>query len=103
MAKLSFATAATFDLRVAIPVPGKRPVEVTFTAIGRNRDEFRDYLDQTAGMEDVDALMKTVSGWDLEDPFSRDEVEKMVLFYPASARAVIQRYIGEISGVRLGN
>jgi len=47
--------------------------------------------------------MDTVTGWELENEFCREEVERMTLFYPAAARAIIQRYITEISGVRLGN
>ena len=103
MAKLNFTTAPTFALKVAIPVPGKKAVDVEFTFKGRNREEFREYLDTSSSKEDVDALMDTVTGWELENEFSREEVERMTLFYPAAARAIIQRYITEISGVRLGN
>lgn len=103
MAKLSFITAPTFTARVAIPVPGKRPVEVEFTFKGRDRDQFREYLDASAGKEDVDALLDTITGWELENEFCREEVDRMILFYPASPRAIIQKYIAEISGVRLGN
>ena len=41
MAKLSFTTSATFTLRVAIPVPGMKAVDVEYTFKGRNREEFR--------------------------------------------------------------
>ena len=103
MAKLNFTTAPTFALKVAIPVPGKKAVDVEFTFKGRNREEFQSYLDAAAGKEDIDALMDTITGWELENEFSREEVERMMLFYPASPRAIIQRYISELSGVRLGN
>ena len=103
MAKLNFTTAPTFALKVAIPVPGKKAVDVEFTFKGRNREEFREYLDASSSKEDIDALMDTITGWDLENEFSREEVERMMLFYPASPRAIIQRYISELSGVRLGN
>ena len=103
MAKLSFTTSPTFTLRVAIPVPGKKSVDVEFTFKGRNREEFREYLDASSSKEDIDALMDTIIGWDLENEFSREEVERMMLFYPASPRAIIQRYISELSGVRVGN
>ena len=103
MAKLNFTTAPTFTLKVAIPVPGKKPADVEFTFKGRNRDEFQAYLDASSSKEDVDALMDTVTGWELENEFCREEVERMMLFYPASPRAIIQRYISELSGVRLGN
>lgn len=103
MAKLSFTTDPTFTSRVDIPVAGKRPVPVEFTFIGRNRDEFRRYLDEVSAMDDADAVMLTISGWELEDPFGRETVEKLLLHYPGSARAITQRYINEVSGARLGN
>ena len=103
MAKLNFTTAPTFAMKVAIPVPGKKAVDVEFTFKGRNREEFREYLDAAAGKEDIDALMDTITGWELENEFSREEVERMMLFYPASPRAIIQRYISDLSGVRVGN
>ena len=103
MAKLNFTTAPTFAMKVAIPVPGKKAVDVEFTFKGRNREEFREYLDASSSKEDVDALMDTVTGWELENEFCREEIERMTLFYPASPRAIIQRYISELSGVRLGN
>ena len=103
MAKLNFTTAPTFTLKVAIPVPGKKAVDVEFTFKGRNREEFREYLDASSSKEDVDALMDTVTGWELENEFCREEVERMTLFYPAATRSIIQKYITEISGVRLGN
>jgi hypothetical protein len=65
MAKLNFTTAPTFALKVAIPVPGKKAVDVEFTFKGRNREEFREYLDASSSKEDVDALMDTVTGWEL--------------------------------------
>ena len=77
MAKLNFTTAPTFAMKVAIPVPGKKAVDVEFTFKGRNREEFREYLDASSSKEDVDALMDTVTGWELENEFCREEIERM--------------------------
>lgn len=103
MAKLVLALAPTFKAKVDIPVPGERSVSVEFTFKGRTRDEFKEYLDRMASMEDVDLVMETITGWELDDPFGRDTVTKMTQVYAASARAIVDKYIKEVSGARLGN
>jgi len=103
MAKLSLTTAPTFTKSVAIPVPGRKPVPVDFTFKGRTRDAFREYLDGAEGRDDVDMLMDTICGWELEDEFSRESVEQLVQNYAGSARAIIETYVREVTGARLGN
>lgn len=103
MAKLSLTQDPTFKSSVAIPIPGKRAVSVEFTFKGRTRDEFREYLDAMSGREDLDVLMDTLCGWELEDQFSRENVDRLMQSYPGAGKAILERYIGEISGARVGN
>lgn len=103
MAKLTLAVAPTFKATVQIPVPGRKSVPVEFTYKGRSRDEFREYLDAIANAADVDALMETITGWELEDEFSRENVERLVQSHPASPLAIIEKYIAEVTGARRGN
>jgi len=104
MAELTFVVDPTFPMTVAVPVPGKKPVDTEFTFIGRNGEELQAYLDGSRGKEDLDALMDTIVGWGIKNrPFEREEVAKFILVYPAAARAIISKYITEISGIKLGN
>ena len=103
MAKLNFTTAPTFAMKVAIPVPGKKPADVEFTFKGRDRDEFQEYLKSTAGLTDTETLMLTIVGWELTNEFNEAAVELLGKKYPAGPRAIVNKYMSEISGVRLGN
>ena len=104
MAKLNFTTAPTFAMKVAIPVPGKKAASVEFTFKFRDGDAMKAFLDGLANYDDdTAALMDAACGWDLSDPFERDSVERMVKNYVGSARAVLDKYIAESTGARLGN
>lgn len=101
--KLSLAPAPTFKALVAIPVPGGKPAPVEFTFRGRSRDEFKALCERLADLSDVEAILECASGWDLDEPFDAASVERLNNAYLGAARAVLERYIAEVSGARLGN
>ena len=106
MAKLQLAAAPTFKTIVQIPVPGSKPVGVEFTFKGRTKAEFNQFvadLDSGAMKEDVDVLMSIASGWELDDPFDRESVSKLIENYIGSWRAVVQTYIQELTAARAKN
>ena len=103
MAKLTLTASPTFTAKVAIPVPGAKAVPVEFKFKGRTKDEFKELLEGMAEREDVEAILEVASGWDLEDVFNEDNVEKLVQNYIGSAKAILEKYITELSAVRLGN
>ncbi|MDN4040196.1 phage tail assembly chaperone [Massilia sp. YIM B02443] len=102
-AKLSLAVVATFAATVAIPVPGGKTADVEFTFKWMNRDDFKEFVENLAGAEDVDALMDILAGWDLDETFNKDQVEKLVQRYMGAARAILDKYIAEITGARAKN
>lgn len=101
--KIDLNGAPTFKSVVSIPRPGMRPADVEFIFKGRDKDEFKEWLNGLKDREDVDAILDVASGWELSDPFDRDSVTKLVKKYLASPRAVIEKYISEVTGARLGN
>lgn len=102
--KLSLTVAPTFKAIAMIPVPGGKPAPVEFTFKHRTRDEYRELMDQFGdGMPDPDAILAIASGWDLEEPFERENVEKLVQLYMGSARAIIETYVEELTKARRGN
>lgn len=103
MAKLTLTMSPTFAGTVRIPVPGKKAVPVDFTFRARTRDQFQEWLDALSGKDDVDALLDILTGWELEDEFGRESVEKLVQAYPGAARAITEHYIREQVGARSGN
>lgn len=94
----------TFTKRVPIPVPGKKPHEVEFTFKHRNQEALRAFLEGLPQMEsDTDAVMEVACGWELQDAWERDNVHKLVTNYLGAAKAILDVYIHENSGARLGN
>ena len=105
MAKPKFSLTAnpTFKALVDVPVPGGKSAAVEFTFKSRTRDEFRLFIDGLGDRLDVEVIMDMASGWDLEDPFDQANVELLTQNYLGAARAVIEKYLSELTAARLGN
>jgi len=103
MAKLSLTASPTFKSNVQIPVPGKKPVPVEFIFKGRTKKEFQEFVESLRDREDADVVLDIASGWELEDAFVLESVERMLDSYIGSARAIIDTYLKELTSARLGN
>lgn len=104
MASFSLIPDPTFKAKVDIPVPGKKPQKIEFTFKWRDADDFKAFIESLGNHDsDTDAVMEFVTGWELTDAFNRDNVDKMVKNYLGSAKALIQTYLSENAGARLGN
>lgn len=103
MAKLSLTAAPTFKATVAIPIAGAKPAEVEFTFKHRTRDQFREFTENLGKREDIEVVMDIASGWDLDEPFSKESAEKMIQMYIGSAFAILNTYMAELSGARVKN
>ena len=101
--KLSLSVAATFKSSVSIPVPGGKSADIEFIFKHRTRAAFKEFVETLPGAEDVDVLMDIASGWDLDEPFGKDSVEKLVERYMGSAHAVLEVYLAELTGARAKN
>lgn len=102
-AKITLTVKPTFTATVAIPVPGEISADVVFTFKHRTRDEFKEFITSLPGSEDIDVLMDIACGWDLEEPFDRASVEKMMQIYMGAAKPIIETYISELTGARTKN
>ncbi|OIJ40091.1 phage tail assembly chaperone [Massilia timonae] len=102
-AKLSLAGENTFTATVLIPVPGGKTAEVDWVFAWMPRDQFKEFIKNLEGAEDVDALMDISRGWDLDDDFGKAAVEKLTQKYIGAARAVLDKFIAEITGARAKN
>lgn len=101
--KFTLNPAPTFKAKVAVPVPGSASADVEFIFKHRTRDELREFIDALSGRDDVDVVMSIASGWDLDDAFDTESIGKLTQNYIGSARVVIDTYLSELSGARLGN
>lgn len=105
MAKVAFVLnpKPTFAAKVAIPVHGSAAVDVGFTFKHKTRAEMNDLLGDKAPSNDVDLLLDICSGWELDDEFTRENVELLVENYMGAAAAILQAYIKLIAQKREGN
>ena len=101
--KFSLAVKPTFKAKVQVPVPGQVAELVEFTFKGRTRDEFKEFIDSLKDREDVDVVMDIASGWELDDAFDAENVEVLCQNYLGAARAIIEKYLAELTQARLGN
>lgn len=103
MAKLKLNPEPTFKAKVGIPVPGSRPAEVLFTFKHRTRDEVIAWVEGSRDATDVDSVLDVVVGWELEDEFNRENVERLCNNYPGSGLVIISTYLDELRGARVKN
>lgn len=104
MANFTLVPDPTFKAKAAIPVPGKKAQNIEFTFKWRDADEFKKFMEDLGNHEnDTDAVLDFVTGWELAEPFGRENVDKLVKNYIGSAAALIKTYIQENAGARLGN
>ncbi len=93
----------TFKAQVAIPLHGGGETKVEFDFQHRTRDELEAWLKAGADRDDVDAVLEAARGWELVEPFDRENVSELVQNYIGAARAVVDTYVRELSQARLGN
>lgn len=101
--KLNLSAAPTFKVKVAIPVPGGKSVDVEFTFKHRTREAFKDFIEKISDREDVETILDIASGWDLDDPFDKDSLDEMTQNYIGSSMAIIQAYMSELTNARVKN
>ena len=101
--KFSLTLAPTFKCKVAIPVPGEKSADVEFIFKGRSREAFKDFIESLKDRDDADVVMDIASGWDLEDAFTKENVEILTGNYLGAAKAVIEAYLSELTTGRTKN
>jgi hypothetical protein len=101
--KFNLTVNPTFKAPVNIAIPGGKAVDVEFTFKYRNKDELKEFVDEMKGKTDVVLIEEMASGWELDDPFNAESLEKLTQNYPGSSMGITQVYISELQGVRAKN
>lgn len=101
MAKLSLKANPTFKAKVGIPVAGGEAVEVEFTFKHRTRDDLNAWLKESK--DDVTGILEMAEGWDLAEPFDKENVELLVQNYIGAPKALIEKYLDELYQAKLKN
>ena len=101
--KLTLTQNPTFRAKVSIPIPGDKATDVEFTFKARTRDQFKEFIEALKDREDVEVIMDIACGWELDDAWSAENVEKLTQIYIGASKAILEKYITELSNARLGN
>lgn len=102
--KFKLDPAPTFEAIVEIPVPGGTKAPVKFTFKHLTKDRYMDLLGNPASpMPDVELILEICTGWELDDEFNVESVEKLRQNYQASMGAIVRKFVDELGPARLGN
>jgi len=103
MAKLSLIANPTFQAKVGIPVAGGEAVEVLVTFKHRTKTALDEFIKSRADKSDADSFMAMVSGWDLTDEFTEENVETLLENHIGAALAVYRMYVEELLASKIKN
>lgn len=103
MAKLVLTAEPTFKAPVSIPVPGGKPVPVSFTFKWRTRDEAKDWLESIDALSDEDVVLSVATGWELDDAFDADNVKALCQKFAGAASAIFSTYVEQLRGAKAKN
>jgi hypothetical protein len=77
-------------------------VEPTLDEDGKPEFSMRALMEKTAG-GNADYILKVVKGWNLDEPFNRENVQQLADELPAAAAAIMEQYRASVSEGRRGN
>lgn len=103
MSKLKLDAAPTFKAPVEIPVAGGESVTVEMTFKHRTKDALDEFIKARPGKTDEASFTDMVEGWDLEDPFTKANVKKLLQNYIGAALATFHTYIDELVKAKAKN
>lgn len=103
MAKFALKAEPTFQAKVGFPVAGGEPIDVLLTFKHRTKDALDEFVKSRADKTDAESFMDMVAGWELDDEFSKDNVDLLLQNYIGVGLATFQKYIDELVKHRRGN
>jgi hypothetical protein len=103
MAKLTLKAAPTFRAKVGIPMAGGASVDVMFTFKHRTKTELIEFVTTRVDKSDEETFLEMVTGWDLEDAFTPENVKELLENYIGAALAVYEAYKAQLVKAKEGN
>lgn len=96
MAKLTLKADPTFPGKVGVPVAGGESVDVIFTFKHRTKKQLDEFIKTRKEKSDVETFMAMVVGWELEDAFTKKNIEELLENHIGTALAAYEVYIFEL-------
>jgi hypothetical protein len=103
MAKLKLVANPTFKATVGIPVAGGEPVPVEMTFKHRTKAALDEFIKTRPDKSDTETFMDMVTGWDLEDSFSKESADTLLENYAGAGLATFRVYIDQLIQAKLKN
>ncbi len=94
----------TFRAPVTVHVPGQGNGAFMAEFVYLDRAARQAYVEALVGKSNLDALAEIVVGWDEMDvPFSRDHLEKLLNTYDTAAEGFFKAFFEELTGAAAKN
>jgi hypothetical protein len=103
MVKLKLVADPTFQAAVPIPIAGGKPVPVVFTFKHRTRAALDEWMKVMEGKSNLEYIMGMAEAWELEDAFTKENVELLLQNRLGAADAISFTYHNELYPAKLGN
>lgn len=94
----------TFIVPVEIHVPGEGKGRINAEFLFLDRDTRAEYVAGLKDKSNLDALFEIMVGWsEVDSPFTRDTLKKLLDTYSTSATALFDAFFNELSGAPVKN
>lgn len=93
----------TFSAKVAFPVAGGASVDVPITFKHRTKAELNEWLKGSKTRSDEDTFLDMVQGWEIDEPFTKENVAILLQHHIGVALAAYEVYINELTRHREKN
>lgn len=103
MAKLKLIAEPTFKAMVGVPIPGGDDVPVEMTFKHRTRSDLIEWSKSINDRPLAEAFMEMVTGWELTDAFTKENVGTFLENYGGAFQATVRCYSHELLRARMGN
>jgi hypothetical protein len=105
MGALKLQPAETFAGSAEIPVPGQEPARVSMTWRHKGREALQAWVNSAVGRDDVDVLAEVIASWgpEIDEPFSREALARLLDAYPGAAQALFWAYRKDLTEGRRKN
>ncbi len=103
MAKLKLVPDPTFKAKVPIAIAGGPAVDVEFTFKHRTRTALEEFVKAQEGKPWTDTIMDCVTAWDLDEPFTKANVETLLENYMGSGPNIYLAYMEELAQAKQKN
>jgi hypothetical protein len=100
---LKLTAEPTFKSKVGIPLADGTKVDVAFTFKHRTKSQLHAFLEEKGTLSNVDAVLAMVEDWELDDPFNRENVERLLENYIGAVREIPVAYVAALYGASQGN